>query len=269
MILRFILITLALFVLFNCSSNSNNKKIDSKNIEIITSESQYIEAMKNFDNQNFIVAENMFQNIIRIYPLSNEAIQSQIMSGFIDYIKLDYDSAIFKFTKLIKRYPTLKNIDYVYYMIAQCYYEQISHEGLDGEYNNLALESLNQVINRFPNSQYAKDSYQKIILVKSNIAAKHMNIGRFYQKDNKLTAALNRYKIVVESFYETKFTPEALYRISEIYYSIGMIEESTATISILGYNFPESKWYEYGYNNLSKNENSSLFSNSIDKILNK
>ena len=95
-------------------------------------------------------------------------------------------------------------------MKAICYYEQLSHEGLDGKFNTLALENLNQVINRFPNSEYAKDSHQKIILVKSNIAAKHMTIARFYQKDKKYTAALNRYKIVVDEFSETKFTPEAL-----------------------------------------------------------
>ena len=93
-------------------------------------------------------------------------------------------------------------------------------------------EQINQVINRFPNSEYAKDSYQKIILVKSNIAAKHMSIGRFYHKSKKYTAALNRYKIVVEDFSETKFTPEALYRISEIYYSIGMTEQSIKTAAI-------------------------------------
>jgi outer membrane protein assembly factor BamD len=186
--------------------------------------------------------------------------------GFIDYIALDYDAAIIKFTKLIKKYPSLKNIDYVYYMKALCFYEQISHEGLDGEYNILALENLDQVVKRFPESQYSKDSYQKIILVKSNIAAKHMTIARFYQKNNKYTAALNRYKVVVDDFSETKFTPEALYRISEIYYSIGMIDESTKIAAILGHNYPESQWYQYSYNNLTKKQEGSIFSNSINKI---
>jgi outer membrane protein assembly factor BamD len=149
-----------------------------------------------------------------------------------------------------------------------CYYEQISHEGLDAENSNLALENLNQVINRFPDSKYAKDSYQKIILVKSNLAAKNMTIGRFYQKDKKYTAALNRYKIVVNNFDETKFIPEALYRISEIYYSIGMIEDAKKTAAILGYNYPKSEWYQYSYKNLVKQNKKSIFSNPIDKIFN-
>ena len=162
----------------------------------------------------------------------------------------------------------LENIDYVYYMKALCYYEQVTHEGLDGKFNELALINLNQVIKRFPESKYAKDSYQKIVLVKSNIAAKHMMIGRFYQKEEKYTASLNRYKIVVDSFDETKFVPEALYRISEIYYNLGMIEDSKKTGAILGYNYPDSKWYKYIYDALTKKDKGSIFSKSFNKVFN-
>ena len=269
MILNIILKILIILFVIGCSGNSNKNDFDLENQEMSTPEIQYIEAMKKFDNQELEEAIIIFENIEKIYPLSNEAIQSQIMSAFIDYARLDYDTAILKFNRLIKKYPSLKNIDYIYYMKAICYYEQLSHEGLDGKFNTLALENLNQVINRFPNSEYAKDSHQKIILVKSNIAAKHMKIGRFYQKANKYTAALNRYKIVINDFSETKFTPEALYRISEIYYSIGMVSEATDTAAILGYNYPQSEWYEFSYKNLVKEENSNIFSNSINKIFNK
>ncbi len=263
MFFRIFFIFSLLFLIFNCSNNQE-KLIEGQ--ALITPENQYIDAMSKFDNKQFDEAVVIFKNIEKIYPLSNEAIQSQIMMGFIDYLNLNYDSAILKFTKLIQKYPSLKNIDYVYYMKALCYYEQISHEGLDGKYNILALESLNQVVNRFPESEYAKDSYQKLILVKSNFAAKHMTIARFYQKNNKYTAALNRYKIVVDNFSETKFTPEALYRMSEIYYSIGMIEESSKTAAILGYNYPDSEWYAYSYDNLTQQEKDSIFSKTIDKI---
>ncbi len=265
MFFRIFFIFSFLFLIFNCSGNSNIQK-ETEDKTLITPENQYIDAMQKFDNQKFDEAVAIFENIEKIYPLSNEAIQSQIMMGFIDYLNLNYDAAILKFTKLIRKYPSLKNIDYVYYMKALCYYEQISHEGLDGEYNNLALENLNQVVNRFPESEYAKDSYQKLILVKSNFAAKHMTIGRFYQKNRKYTAALNRYKIVVDDFSETKFTPEALYRMSEIYYSIGMVEESKNTAAILGYNYPDSQWYAYIYDNLTQQEKDSVFSKAIDKI---
>ena len=268
MYFRVFLNILFLLFLIGCNSRVSDKTNNIISDNIILPEDQYVEAMMKFDNQEFEEAKTLFKNIEKIYPLSNEAIQAQIMLGFIDYIRLDYDSAILQFSVIIKKYPSLKNIDYVYYMRALSYYEQISHEGLDGKYNTLALKNLQQVINRFPNSKYAKDSSQKIILVKSNIAAKHMTIARFYHKKKKYTAALNRYKIVVDDFSETKFTPEALYRISEIYFSIGMIDESSKTAAILAYNYPKSKWYEYSYNNLFKKEKDSIFSKTLGRIFN-
>ncbi len=262
-----ILCALFLFFLISCSNTNNT--LNSNEQKIFSPETKYVEAMKKFNNEQYQEAIIAFENIEKIYPLSNEAIQSQIMSGFIDYILLDYETAILKFSKLINKYPSLKNIDYVYYMRALCYYEQISHEGLDGEYNSLALENLNQVINRFPKSKYAKDSYQKLVLVKSNIAAKHMTIGRFYQKNKKYTAALNRYKIVIDEFDETKFIAEALYRTSEIYYSIGMVDEARKAAAILGHNYPKSDWYELSYENIMAKEEKSIFRKSVDKIFNK
>ena len=200
-----------------------------------------------------------FNEIERLYPLSNEAIQAQIMSGFIDYGKLNYQDAIYKFSRITNKYPSLKNIDYVYYMKALCYYEQISHEGLDGENNYLALENFEQLIKRFPESKYSKDARQKIILVNSNIAAKHMDIARFYHKKGKFTAALNRYKEVINNFSNTKFTPEALYRTTEIYMTLGLKEEASNTAAVLGYNYPKSKWYELSYNLINiQNKNKSF-----------
>ena len=267
MILRYVFTIIAFTYLINCSSNSSKGELSDKS-EFSPPEIQFTEAMLMFDNQQYDLAKDKFKNIERIYPLSNEAIQSQIMQGFINYIILDYDSAIFQFSRIINKYPSLKNIDYVYYMKALSYYEQISHEGLDGKFNDLALENLDQVIQRFPDSKYAKDSFQKKILVKSNIAAKHMSIARFYQKEKKYTAALNRYKLVIDSFQETKFAPEALYRVSEIYLSIGMIKESEKNAAVLGYNYPESTWYKFIYDDLINQNNETIFSKSIGKIFN-
>ena len=268
MILRYVFTIISFTYLLNCSSNSIEDKLSAEN-EFSPPEIQYTDAMLIFDNQQYELAKDKFKNIERIYPLSNEAIQSQIMQGFINYILLDYDTAIFQFSKIINKYPSLKNIDYVYYMKALCFYEQISHEGLDGKFNDLALENLEQVIQRFPNTKYAKDSFQKKILVKSNIAAKHMSIARFYQKEKKYTAALNRYKVVIDSFQETKFAAEALYRVSEIYLSLGMNKESEKNAAILGYNYPKSTWYKLIYDDFSNQNNETLFSKSIDKIFNK
>ena len=248
MLKNLLTLIIIIFICYGC--NTSNTKVAKKNID--DPETIYLMAKKSFDNKNYQISKEKFLKLKKLYPLSNEAIQAEIMIGFIDYVVMDYESALLQFDKIINRYPSLKNMDYVYYMKAMCNYEQITHHELDGKYNELAIENFNQVINRFPDSQYAKDSRQKIILVKSNIAAKHMEIGRFYQRNNKYTAALNRFKIVIDKYSMTKFTPEALHRMVEIYYSIGMEDESLKIASTLGYNYPESEWYKNSYNLLNE-----------------
>ena len=243
------------YVCLSCSNGDIDKKIETDINLLSETKNLYKLAKISFDNQNFELARNQFKEIQKLFPLSNEAIQSEIMIAFIDYIQMDYDSAILNYKKIINKYPSHKDLDYIYYMIAICNYEQLKNEALDGYYNDVALKSFNQVINRYPESKYAKDSRQKIVLVKSNIAAKHMEIGRFYLSNKKYIAALNRFKIVVNEFSITKFTPEALHRMVEAYYEMGMIEEASKTASVLGYNYPDSKWYKYSYN-LIKEKNS-------------
>ena len=249
---KYFLLLFIFWSLFSCT-NTNKVEINSKTTSI-DPEILYIEAMNSFYAKKYDLALEKFEKLEKIFPLSNEAVQSQIMSAFIDYIRLNYDEAIYKFNRITTKYPSHKNLDYVYYMKAICYYEKISHEELDGSNNINALENFEQVLNRFPDSKYAKDSQQKIILVKSNIAAKHMSIARFYQENDKYIAALNRFKIVVNDFSVTKFTPEALHRMVEIYYKLGMEEEAINTAAVIGYNYPESKWYEHSYNLLREKE---------------
>ena len=247
MIKKFICLTLLLLCI-SCSNTNLDKNIDSDKISLDNPENLYKLAKITFDQQNYELAIKQFTEIKKLFPLSNEAIQSEIMLAFITYIQMDYDNAILNFRKIINRYPSHKDLDYVYYMIAICNYEQLQNESLDGYFNELTLQAFNQVINRFPESKYAKDSRQKIILVNSNIAAKHMEIGRFYLNNKKYIAALNRFKVVVEEFSITKFTPEALHRMVEAYYGMGMYEESYNTAALLGYNYPDSKWYKLSYN---------------------
>ena len=217
------IICLILLCLCISCSNNTDSNIDKNKSLLSEPQTLYKLAKINFDSQSFELARDQFIEINKLFPLSNEAIQSEIMIAFIDYIKMDYENSILNYRKIINKYPSHKNLDYVYYMIAMCNYEQLHNEALDGYYNELALNSFNQVITRFPESKYAKDSRQKIILVKSNIAAKHMEIGRFYLENKKYIAAINRFKIVVNEFSITKFTPEALHRMVEIYYEMGIL----------------------------------------------
>jgi len=266
MLKKYFFLFIVFWSIFSCT-DSEYVDFNSEN-NSITPEILYIEAMNKFENKEYDLALEKFEKLEKIFPLSNEAVQSQIMSAFIDYIKLNYNDAIYKFNRISVKYPSHKNLDYVYYMKAICYYEKISNEELDGSNNINALENFKQVLNRFPNSKYAKDSQQKIILVQSNIAAKHMSIGRFYQENDKYIAALNRFKIVVDDFSVTKFTPEALHRMVEIYYKLGMEEEAINTAAVIGYNYPESEWYKHSYNLLEKKEKNLRLLDKIKKYFN-
>ena len=258
-----IFISFFILILFVSCTSSNRKISNSEENKVKTPEEIYLDAMIFYENENYLFAEEEFVKLSKLYPLSNEAVQGEIILAFIKYIQLDYDNAILKFKRIAKKYPSHNRLDYIYYMIAMCNYEQIASYQLDGQYNEIAYDAFNQVILRFPNSEYAKDSSQKIVLIKSNKAAKHMAIGRFYLKEKKFTAALNRFKIVVEDYSMTKFTPEALHRMVEAYYEMGMIEEGTKTASTLGYNYPDSNWYKYSYNLIKKNDQKKSIYNKI------
>ena len=233
-----------------------------------TPEQLYVIAKLDLDAELYEEAKLKFENINFKFPLSNEGIQSLMMIAFIEYVQLNYDEAIYKFDRIIKKYPSHKNIDYAYYMRAMCYFEQMKHEALDGKNNQEAMENFNQIINRFPESKYARDSQQKLILVKENIAAKHMDIALFYLNQKKYLAALNRYNIVINEYSQSKFTPEALYREVEIYYTLGMMDDAKKTSAVIGYNYPKSKWYKYSYRLLKKTDNKNNKKSLLNKISN-
>lgn len=261
--IQFFLILLISVFLFSCAGKDESKFGKTDNNPTIL----YLDAKQKLDEKKFTEASKEFEKIIFLFPLSNEAIQAKIMLGFIDYTSLDYENAIFKFNKLIYSYPSHKNIDYVYYMRAICYYEQIKNETLDGSNNLEALNKFSELINRFPDSQYVQDSYQKIIVIEENIAAKHMNIGLYYLNEKKYMAAMNRFNLIINNHSKTKFVPEALYRLVEIYYSLGLYEDANKTTAVIGYNYPKSIWYQNAYNLINKNDKSNGLLNKIFKII--
>ena len=254
-----------IFINFGCATKESS---DNQNTKIsTTAHSLYIEAKNALDNSKFEDSKVIFQKVIEIFPLTNEAIQSQIMLGFIDYLSLNYENAISSFNKIIQKYPSHKNIDYVYYMRAVAYFEQIEKENLDGNNNFQAIKNFNEVINKFPDSEYTKDSRQKIIYVRENIAAKHMDIAYFYLDTEKYFAAMGRYQEVINNYSKSKFTAEALFRLVEIYYKLGMIEDAKKTAAVISYNYPKSKWYKYSYK-LINEEKSVNKSKIISKLTN-
>jgi len=268
--LKFLLASLLIFNSFIIACSNNNINSEKEFDKVTPPEELYEIAINELKEDKLDEAKIRFEVIEKEFPLSNRAIQSKVMLAFINYLKLNYNEAIYGFNAIIELYPSYKDLDYVYYMRALSYYEQINVEGLEGQNNLNSLNYFNQLINRFPESQYAKDSRQKLILIKENIAAKHMNIALFYLKNQKPLASIKRYLIVINEYDKTKFTPEALYRLIEIYYSLGMIEEAKKTNAVLSYNYSGSEWSVFGDNLLipiNEQTKKSLFNYFID-ILN-
>ena len=249
--LKKLIFLLSLIYLCSCSTNKDEKNINST---IEFPEIEYINAKKLLDDKEYLEAKKSFNAIEKKYPLSNWALKSKIMSVFIDYIMMDYESADIDIKRFINKYPDYKDVDYAYYLKALINYEQIKNPSLDATYTKQALNNFNELIRRFPNSQYSKDGEQKIILINSILAGKDMHIGFYYLEQKKYLSALNRYRKVIDNYDPNRYTPEALHRIVEIYYLLGMTEDAEKVAAVLGYNYPENEWYERTYKIVGKKE---------------
>jgi len=259
---------ISIFALTSCANKEN---LDLEQTSIGLPEEEYIEAKLLLDDDKFDEALASFNKIEKKYPLSNWAIKSKIMIIFIDYLKLDYENASLKIEKFIIKYPDYKDIDYVYYLRALTAYEQIKNPELDTSNTMKSQKYFEELIRRFPQSKYSKDGMQKIILIKTVLAGKDMHVGLYYLEQKKYLAALNRFQKIVDNYEPNRYTPEALHRIVEIYYTLGMINDAERITAILGYNYPESIWYKRSYKIVGKkneetNEDLSLGKKLLKKI---
>lgn len=210
-------------------------------------EEMYNKAAGQLDRGLYIEAARSFEDVDREYPYSQWATKAQLMSGYAYYKKLRYDDAILALDRFIELHPSDENIPYAWYLKALCYYEQITDVRRDQQMTQLALDSLRQVVNRFPDSKYARDASLKIDLTMDHLAGKEMEIGRYYLYRHKYQAAINRFQRVVTQYQTTTHVPEALHRITEAYLALGITEEARKTAAVLGHNFPNSSWYKDSY----------------------
>jgi len=201
---------------------------------------------------DFNKAAKAFDEVDRQHPYSPWATQAQIMAAFADYEQDKYDDAIIALDRFIELHPGNKSAAYAYYLKAVCYYEQIVDVGRDQKNTQLALDALTEVINRFPNTDYARDASLKLDLTRDHLAGKEMEIGRFYQDRKQYLAAINRFRRVIELYQTTSQTPEALLRLTECYLALGIKDEAQTAGAVLGYNYPGSDWYQDSYNLLAE-----------------
>tara|TARA_Y100001970_G_C14128149_1_gene800158 strand:- start:537 stop:1379 length:843 start_codon:yes stop_codon:yes gene_type:complete len=243
----------------------------------------YKDALDAMNRGNFFYAAQKFSEAEKILPRIEHSAKASLMSGFCYYNINFYDESISTLEEFLRKYPADKNRAYVSYLIVLSYYEQILSEEKDIGPLLISKTKINEYIKNYPNTDYALDLKFKLGLIQNQLAAKEVYVAKYYIKTKKWIPAINRLKNVVDNFDDTIFVEEALHRLVEIYYNLGLIEEAEQTAKILGYNYNSSEWYENSYALLnkdyfkekkdliakSKDKETSLVKKTINKILGK
>ena len=241
-----LILLLSIFLFFSCSKK-NNKSVIAEPSDEEKAISIYAEAVEALKKGDAFYAGKKFKEVESLIPQGEWATKASLMASYSDYNRNAYSSAVFNLERHINNYPADKNIPYAHYLIAMCYYEQILDEKKDLRPLLEAKKKFEFIIQTYPDTDYAIDGRYKLDLIKDQLAAKEMSIARFYMKTEKWIPALNRLKVVVDEYDKTVFIEEALHRLVEIYYKLGLVEESKQAAAILGYNYKSSEWYSRSY----------------------
>ncbi len=240
-------------LIFLTTCNSPDKKSELKSLPTKEQAIQvYEEGLEALERGDYYFASKKFSEAEILLPQSDWAAKSALMVGYCLYSVNFYDEAILNLERFTKTYPASKNLDYVNYLIAISYYEQILDEEKDVKPVLKSKEKIELFLKKYPDTDYAIDLRYKLELVINQLAAKEISIARYYIKNEKWIAAINRLKVVVEDYDDTIFIEEALFRLVEIYYKIGLENEARAAAVLLGYNYNSSEWYKRSYAILNK-----------------
>ncbi|MDC0418903.1 outer membrane protein assembly factor BamD [Pelagibacteraceae bacterium] len=273
---KLIHIILITFLIVSCSKKepelSNIPADSDKAFDI------YREAIELMDRGNFFFASKKFSESEQILPKIEYAAKASLMSSYCLYLINFYPEAITNLERFIEQYPADKNVTYAHYLISITLYEQILDEKKDINPLLKSREKINFFLKNYPNTEYAIDLKFKLNLVNNQLAAKEMYVAKYYIATQKWIPAINRLKTIVNDYSETIFIEEALHRLVEVYYKVGLVEEARAAAKILGYNYNSSEWYAQSYKVLNKNykipkkmkkeKNDGLIKRTIKKILN-
>jgi outer membrane protein assembly factor BamD len=208
----------------------------------------YNEGLYLLNNKNDAgAAAKKFEEVDRQHPYSEWARKSLIMLSYANYQARKYDDAINAAKRYITLHPGSQDAAYAQYLIASSYYDEIPDITRDQDRTEKALAAFDEVIRKYPHSEYAASSKQKIEVARDQMAGKEMLIGRYYMQRKDFTGAINRFKIVVTRYQTTRHVEEALARLTEAYMSLGIIQEAQTAAAVLGHNFPDSRWYKDAY----------------------
>jgi outer membrane protein assembly factor BamD len=210
-------------------------------------ETLYAAAKERLDRFQPKVAAALFDEVERQHPYSPWARRAQLMSAFSSYVAKDYNKSVESSQRFLSIHPGNRDAPYAYYLIALSYYEQISDVTRDQKVTEQTRTALQELIRRYPATEYASDAKLKLDLVEDHLAGKDMEIGRFYQRSGSWLAAQKRFQNVVENFQTTSHAPEALYRMVETSLALGIPSEAVKNAAVLGANYPGNEWYEKAY----------------------
>jgi outer membrane protein assembly factor BamD len=210
-------------------------------------ETIYNNAMDQLLSGHYKAAAKSFDEVEQQHPYSVWATKAQIMNAYALYENHDYDASIVSADRFIQLHPGHRDVAYAYYLKALDYYIQITDVERDQKVTQEAYDALAEVVRRFPDTPYARDAKFKMDLCRDHLAGKEMQIGRWYEGQGQYLAAINRFQTVVNDYQTTTHIPEALERLVECYYALGLNEEAKRTAAVLGYNYPNSKWYVATY----------------------
>ncbi len=238
------------FLLFSCSKKDSVVNIkpenEGKSFEV------YNEAVEAFKEGQYYYASNKFLEAENILPKVEFSAKASLMSSYCLYLINFYDESEEGLERFIRKYPADKNITYAYYLLVIIYYEQILDESKDITPLLVSKRKIQDFLERYPDTEYALDLKFKIDLINNQLAAKELYIAKFYIETKKWIPAINRLKTIVKKYDETIFIEEALHRLVEVYYMIGLEEEAKEVAALLGYNYNSSEWYQQSYKILNK-----------------
>jgi len=251
----FFRVALLIIIVFTLLSCSKNKEVLYEPTSKVNPYTIYNEAMESFNKNDFYFANKKFTQAELNFKNINLAAKAAIMSSFCLYSINFYDEAVENLNRFLKLYPADKNIIYAHYLIAVIYFEQISDEKKDLKPLLNADEKIDFFIKNYPETDYSLDLKFKKNLIQNQLAAKEAYIARYYISVKKWVPAINRLKLILEKYDETVFVEEALFRLVEIHYYLGLEDEAKSYAKILGYNYNSSEWFAKSYKILNKNYN--------------
>ena len=271
---KFFLFIAFFAILISCSKEEIKESIiKEKSLDLQVLEA-YQEGVKNLETGDVLYAAKKFNEAETLFPQSEWAPKSALMAAYAYYTQDYYSDTIAELERFIRVYPLSKNLDYVYYLLGISYYEQIVDEKKDLQSIIKAKEYFKIVSKNYPNTNYSLDAEYKIDLVNDTLASKEMYIGRYYFDKKKWIPAINRFRTVIDDYETTIYAQEALHRLVEVHYILGLKDEAKKYAKLLGYNYQSSKWYEKSYSvfdkeykeNVKKRDKKSKKNKTLKKI---